>query len=186
MPSTSVRAVAIAGAADAPPECRREAGSGKRSRRETSTQAVKPLLYEVFSPLVADELRARGDVVAVKEREDWQSLSHPEVLSHPLAKDIPAWCFLQGSFRPTRAAIGKIVAGLELRRAEYPGDEDLANGETWISAGPPIECSLLIVFLAVEQVIQRGAHVLAKRPLVRPSRAPSDPRERASIGAQRR
>jgi hypothetical protein len=36
------------------------------------------------------------------------------------------------SFWLTRAATGQIVAGLEARLAEYPGDEDLANGETWL------------------------------------------------------
>lgn len=37
------------------------------------------------------------------------------------------------SFGLTKAATGQIVAALEARLAEYPGDEeDLANGETWI------------------------------------------------------
>jgi hypothetical protein len=57
------------------------------------------------SPLIAAELRARGhDALAIKERDDWQSLS----------------------------ATGKIVAALEARLAEYPGDDDLAKGGTWI------------------------------------------------------
>jgi hypothetical protein len=38
------------------------------------------------------------------------------------------------SFRLTRAATGKIVEELEVPLARYPGDADLANGETWISA----------------------------------------------------
>jgi hypothetical protein len=40
--------------------------------------------------------------------------------------------FVPTSFRLTRAATGQIVAALERRLAEYPGDDDLANGETWI------------------------------------------------------
>jgi hypothetical protein len=31
-----------------------------------------------------------------------------------------------------RAATGQIVAALEAGIADYPRDEDLANGETWI------------------------------------------------------
>jgi Domain of unknown function (DUF5615) len=41
---------------------------------------LKLLLDEMFSPLVAAELRARGhDAVAIKERDEWQSLSDPDV-----------------------------------------------------------------------------------------------------------
>ena len=40
--------------------------------------------------------------------------------------------FVPTSFRLTRAATGQIVAALEARLAEYPGNDDLANGETWI------------------------------------------------------
>lgn len=119
---------------------------------------MKLLLDEMFSALVATELRARGhDAVAITEREDWQSLSDPEVIAlarteqravvtanlrdfRPLHAELVApggkghagMVFLPGSFRPTRAATGQIVAALEARLAEYPGDDDLANGETWI------------------------------------------------------
>ena len=40
--------------------------------------------------------------------------------------------FVPTSFRLTRAATSEIVAALETRIAEYPGDDDLSNGETWI------------------------------------------------------
>jgi Domain of unknown function (DUF5615) len=121
---------------------------------------LKLLLDEMFSPLVASELRARGhDAVAIKEREEWQSLSDPEVIAlarteqralvtanlrdfRPLHAELVApggkghagMVFLPTSFRPTRAATGQIVEALVVRLAEYPGDADLANGETWISA----------------------------------------------------
>jgi predicted nuclease of predicted toxin-antitoxin system len=121
---------------------------------------LKLLLDEMFSPLVAAELRARGhDAVAIKEREEWQSLSDPEVIAlarteqravvtanvrdfRPLHAELVApggkghvgMVFLPTSFRPTRAATGQIVEALVARLAEYPGGADLANGETWISA----------------------------------------------------
>ncbi len=119
---------------------------------------MKLLLDEMFSPLVAAELRARGHhAVAIKEREDWQSLSDPEVVAlartehravvtanlrdfRPLHAQLVApggeghagMVFVPASFRPTRAATGQIVAALEARLAAYPGNEELANGETWI------------------------------------------------------
>ena len=112
----------------------------------------------MFSPLVAAELRPRGhDAVAIKERDDWQSLSDPEVIVlarteqravvtanlrdfRPLHAELVApggeghagMAFFPPTFRPTGVATGRIVAALEVRLARYPGDEDLANGETRI------------------------------------------------------
>ena len=118
---------------------------------------MKLLLDEMFSPLVAAELRARRhDAVAIKERDEWQSLSDPDVVAlartehravvtanlrdfRALHAEMVAaggedagMAFVPTSFRLTRAATGQIVAALERRLAEYPGDDDLANGETWI------------------------------------------------------
>lgn len=119
----------------------------------------------MFSPLVATELRARGhDAVAIKERGECQSLSDPEVTAlarteqravvtanlrdfRPLHAELVApggeghlgMVFVPTSVRRTRAATGQIVAALEARLTDYPGDDDLANGETWISgeSSPP-------------------------------------------------
>jgi hypothetical protein len=119
---------------------------------------LKLLLDEVFSPLVAAELRARShDAVAIKEREEWQSLSDPEVVALALTEQRAVvtanlrdfrplhaglvvaggeghsgMVFVPTTFRLTRAATSQIVAALEARLAEYPGDAGLANGETWI------------------------------------------------------
>ena len=40
--------------------------------------------------------------------------------------------FMSGNYRRTRDDIGRIVAALEEKLAQFPGDEDLANGETWL------------------------------------------------------
>jgi hypothetical protein len=121
---------------------------------------LKLPLDEMFSQLVSAELRARGyDAVAIKERDEWQSLSDPEVIAlartekravvtanlrdfrpphaelvAPGGEGHAGMVFFPGSFRPTRAVTGKIVEALVARLAEHPGDYDLANGETWISA----------------------------------------------------
>jgi predicted nuclease of predicted toxin-antitoxin system len=123
---------------------------------------LKLLLDEMFSPLVAAELRARGhDAVAIKERGEWQSLSDPDVIAlarteqravvtsnlrdfRPLQAELVApggeghlgMVFVPTSVRRMRAATGQIVTALGARLADYPGDEDLANGETWISGEP--------------------------------------------------
>jgi hypothetical protein len=34
--------------------------------------------------------------------------------------------------RRTRADVGRLVTALEATLAEYPGEQDLANGETWL------------------------------------------------------
>ena len=40
--------------------------------------------------------------------------------------------FLPGGYRRHRADSGRIVAALEARLAEHPGERDLADGETWL------------------------------------------------------
>jgi hypothetical protein len=40
--------------------------------------------------------------------------------------------FMPGSCRRTKEDTGRIIAALEARLTEYPGDEDLANGECWL------------------------------------------------------
>lgn len=116
---------------------------------------MKLLLDEMFGPVVAAELRARGhDTVAIKERDEWQSLSDPEVVALARAEQCAVVTANLRDFRPlhaelvtpggeghagrvfvptgvrlTSAGSGQIVAALEVGLA---GDEDLVNGETWI------------------------------------------------------
>ena len=103
-------------------------------------QAVRLLLDEMFSPVVAAELRKRGhDVVATAEDPAWRSLGDPEVLSlavsqqravvtnnlrdfRPLHTDTLAgggqhygMVFVPTTVPRTKRAIGALVAGLELR-----------------------------------------------------------------------
>ena len=40
--------------------------------------------------------------------------------------------FVPASVPCSTAATGQLIAALETKLAEYPGDEDLANGQTWI------------------------------------------------------
>jgi hypothetical protein len=125
---------------------------------------VRLLLDEMLSPAIARELRERGhDVLAMAEHPGWAALSDPEVVAvarterraivtnnlgdyRPLHADAITpggpghfgMVFMPGSYRRTRADTGRIISALEAKLTEYPGDEDLANGECWaVTAGVP-------------------------------------------------
>ncbi len=40
--------------------------------------------------------------------------------------------FVPGTMPRTKGGTGQLIAALEAKLTEYPGDYDLANGETWI------------------------------------------------------
>ena len=40
--------------------------------------------------------------------------------------------FMPSTYRRTKEDTGRIIAALEGKFTEYPGDEDLANGECWL------------------------------------------------------
>jgi hypothetical protein len=40
--------------------------------------------------------------------------------------------FMPGTYRRTKADIGRIIASLEAILAHHPGENDLANGEAWL------------------------------------------------------
>jgi hypothetical protein len=119
---------------------------------------LKLLLDEMFAPAIAAALRSRGhDVVAIKEHPEWQATSDPDVVSiargarraivtnnvrdfRPLHAELVSagqeghagMVFVPANVPRTKAATGQLVAALEVKLGEYPGDDDLANGETWI------------------------------------------------------
>ena len=119
---------------------------------------MKLLLDEMLSPAIARELQSRGhDVESVSGRSDWQALSDAEVMEiarrerraivtnnlrdfRPLHHEaiVPGgsghfgMVFVPGGYRRTKADIGRIVTALERKLDEFPGDEDLAGGETWL------------------------------------------------------
>jgi hypothetical protein len=120
--------------------------------------AVKLLLDEMLSPVIAERLRDRGhDVEAISGHPQHAALSDRDVMDlaraerravvtnnvvdfRPLHHEAVApggsghygMVFMPGSYRRTKADIGRIVRALEAKLAEYPGDRDLANGETWL------------------------------------------------------
>ncbi len=119
---------------------------------------MKLLLDEMLTPDIARELRARGhDVEAVSGHPAWEALSDSEVMAiaraerravvtnnlrdfRPLHHEavVPGgpghfgMIFMPSAYRRTKNDIGRIIAALEAKLAEYPGEGDLANGETWL------------------------------------------------------
>lgn len=112
----------------------------------------------MLSPAIARELSARGhDVQSVAGHPDREALSDPEVLAlarteqraivtnnirdfRPLHAEavMPGgtghygMIFMPGNYRRTRDDIGRIVAALEAKMLQHPGDEGLANAEDWL------------------------------------------------------
>jgi Domain of unknown function (DUF5615) len=116
---------------------------------------VKLLLDEMLSPAIARELRGHGhDVEPVAGNPDREALSDPEVLAlaraqhraivtnnlrdfRPLHHEAITpggvghfgMIFMPGSYRRTKADTGRIIAALEEILTQYPGENDLVNGE---------------------------------------------------------
>lgn len=120
--------------------------------------ALKLLLDEMLSPVIAEQLRANGyDVESVAGHPLREALSDREVLDlarseqravvtnnlvdfRPLHHEaiVPGgpghfgMVFLPGSYRRTKADVGRIVVALQAKLEEYPGENDLVDGETWL------------------------------------------------------
>jgi|GEM_PF-434131 Domain of unknown function (DUF5615) len=124
-------------------------------RGPSRSQAVRLLLDEMLSPVIARELCARGhDVQAVAGHPEREALSDPDVLAlaraerravvtnnirdfRPLHVEavLPGglghygMIFMPGTYRRTKNYIGRIVASLGAKLGQYPGEEDLVNAE---------------------------------------------------------
>lgn len=119
---------------------------------------MKLLLDEMPAPDIARELRERGhDVEAVAGHPEWEALSDSQIMAvgrtehraivtnnlrdyRPLHSEAITpggqghfgMIFVPGNYRRTRADIGRIIAALEAKLTQYPGETDLANGEAWL------------------------------------------------------
>jgi Domain of unknown function (DUF5615) len=119
---------------------------------------VRLLLDEMLSPVIARELCERGhDVESVAGNPGREAMSDPEVLAlaraerraivtnnlrdyRPLHNEAIApgsdghfgMILMPGTYRRTKADIGRIIAALEAVLAQHPGENDLANSEAWL------------------------------------------------------
>lgn len=119
---------------------------------------MKLLLDEMLSPDIARELCERGhDVEAVAGHPDWEGLSDFQIMVvarterraivtnnlrdyRPLHSEAITpgggghfgMIFIPGNYRRTKADTGRIIAALEAKLAQYPGEADLVDGEAWL------------------------------------------------------
>lgn len=119
---------------------------------------MKLLLDEMLSAVIAEQLRTRGhDAEAIKGDPRRQAASDSEVMDvaraehravvtnnlidfRPLHHDAIApggpghlgMIFIAGNYRRTKGDVGRIVTALQAKLEQYPGETDLANGETWL------------------------------------------------------
>jgi Domain of unknown function (DUF5615) len=119
---------------------------------------VNLLLDEMLPAVIARELREHGhDVESVAGNPGREAMSDAEVLAlaraehraivtnnlrdyRPLHNEaiVPGgdghfgMIFMPGTYRRTKADIGRIVAALEAILGQHPGERDLANGEAWL------------------------------------------------------
>lgn len=126
--------------------------------RASGAAPVRLLLDEMLSPVIAQQLRDRGhDAQAIAGHPLHAALGDREVMDlaraqgravvtnnlvdfRPLHHEAivpggPGHCgmaFMAGNYRRTKADTGRIVTALEAILAEFPGERDLANGETWL------------------------------------------------------
>lgn len=119
---------------------------------------MRLLLDEMLTPTIARELTARGhDVTAVAGDPAHEALSDTDILSlarsqrrtvvtnnirdfRPLHTEAVApggaghfgIIFMPATYRRTKADTGRIIAALEAKLAEFPGEHDLASAEAWL------------------------------------------------------
>jgi predicted nuclease of predicted toxin-antitoxin system len=119
---------------------------------------LKLLLDEMLSAVIAEQLRARGhDVEAINRHPQREALSDSRVLDLARAEHRAivtnnlvdfrvlhheaitpggpghfGMVFMAGNYRRTKADIGRIVAALEAKLEQFPGESHLADGETWL------------------------------------------------------
>jgi hypothetical protein len=65
-----------------------------------------------------------------RQHADFRPLHHDAI--SPGGAGHYGMIFIVGSYRRTRTDTGKIITALEAILADYPGDDGLANGETWL------------------------------------------------------
>ncbi len=127
-------------------------------RRPSRAAQLKLLLDEMLSPVIAEQLRARGhNVEAICGHPLHQALSDSEVLDlaraehravvtnnivdfRPLHHDAITpggpghfgMIFIAANYRRTKDDTGRIVSALEAILEQHLGEGDLTNGEAWL------------------------------------------------------
>jgi hypothetical protein len=74
--------------------------------------------------------RTEHRAVVTNNLRDYRPLHHEAII--PGGPGHYGMVFMSGTYRRAKGNTGRIIAALEKIIATYPGDDDLANGETWL------------------------------------------------------
>jgi hypothetical protein len=91
---------------------------------------VNPALEGLSDPDVFDLARPERRAVATNNIVDFRPLHHAAIT--PGGPGHHGMVFMAGNYRRTKADTGRIVTALDAKLEQYPGEADLANGETWL------------------------------------------------------
>lgn len=92
--------------------------------------AGHPLHAALSDREVMDLARAQGRAVVTNNLVDCRPLHHEAIT--PGGPGHFGMVFMASDYRRTKADTGRIVTALEAKLAEFPGERDLADGETWL------------------------------------------------------
>jgi hypothetical protein len=74
--------------------------------------------------------RAKHHAAVTNNLRDYRPLHHEAIV--PGGDGHYGMIFMPATCRRTRAGTGRIIAALEAILDQYPGENDLANGEAWL------------------------------------------------------
>jgi len=127
------------------------------ARRPDRPPAVRLLLDEQLSPTVAERLRglghdvetirgtphegpsdrqildlarSQGRALVTNNLRDFRPLHHLAIAPH--GSGHPGMVFVPGNYPRAKTDTGRLVRTLKAKLAQFSGDDDLANGETWL------------------------------------------------------
>lgn len=77
-----------------------------------------------------DLARSERRALVTNNLVDFRPLHHEAVT--PGGSGHFGMVFMPGSHRRTKADVGRIVTALQAKLDDFPGERDLADGETWL------------------------------------------------------
>jgi hypothetical protein len=81
-------------------------------------------------PEVMAWARTEHRAIVTNNLRDFRPLHHEAIT--PGGPGHYGMVFMPGSYRRTKSDAGRIIAALQTMLAQFPGEKDLANGETWL------------------------------------------------------
>jgi hypothetical protein len=109
-----------------------EAASALAARRDPQAAGCggRTLAQAMSDTEVLALARAQHRAIVTNNLRDYRPLHNEAIV--PGGDGHCGMIFMPGTYRRTKAEIGRIIAALEATLAHHPGENDLANGEAWL------------------------------------------------------